>query len=487
MSENANIATLENKQNKDTNTQAETKEELKHDPINGTFEISVDNNFLEATLIITPPYFEGKPVTEEMIQKELTSRGIVFGVDNTLIKKIIRENLVNTRHIIAKGIHPQDGINGTITYLFEKKVENIPKEDEKGFVNYRDLGLIRNIKAGTHIAKLTFPTDGVPGTDIRNAVIPQKKGISADAPIGENVGFTGDGSVMIALVDGNLKYAGNKFAVETVFNMKGNVDSSTGNLEFIGDIIIRGEVLNGFKVTAQKSITIYENATGATIEAGGDIVIKKGCINTKVVSHGNVTIDFVENSNIACDGDLKGDAFLTSTVYCGGELTASGKRGYLMGGKYTCLKNLTANSIGTKSYMATVVTVGDNAIMLEEKAECERKIKDIDNQILRCTQAVDFLTQKKKEFGALPPEKVEILNNAIKQKLINQVEKSKVEARIADIIKYLENKQNLSITCRKELYPGTRITINDFVLQVKDIYQYCRIYLDDDGIKTETL
>ena len=461
--------------------------ESKHEPVNGKFELSIEKNFSEATLIVTPPYFDGKAVTEDDITKELSNRGVTYGIDNKLIKKIIKEDLYNSPYRIASWLLPVDGINGTIEYKFEKKTEIMPKEDEKGFVNYKDLGLIRNIKVGTVIAVITLPTDGTPGIDLRNAPIAQKKGASADIAHGDNIGISGDGTQMIALVDGNLRYAGNKFSIETVFNLKGNVDASTGNLDFIGDIIIRGEVLDGFKVSSHKNITLYENATGATIEAGGDVLIKKGCINSKIISHGNVTLDFVENSNITCDGDLKGDSFITSTVYCGGEFNVVGKKGVLMGGKYTCLKNLTANSIGTKSYLPTVVTVGDNAIMLEEKADCERKIIEIDFQILRCTQAVDFLTQKKKEHGSLPPERVDMLNAAIKQRLLNQVQKSKVEARISEIVKYLENKQNLSITCKKEIYPGTKITINDLVLAVKDKYQYCKIYLGEDGIKTETL
>ena len=466
---------------------SEQNEELKHEPINGKFELAISANFSEATVIVTPPYFDGKSVTEEDLLKELSNKGVTYGIDTKLIKKIFREELYNSPYRIATWLLPENGVDGTITYKFEQKSEIMPKEDEKGYVNYKDLGIIRNIKVGTVIAAITLPTDGKPGFDLRNAPIVQKKGAPANTAHGDNIGLSGDGTQMIALVDGNLKFAGNKFSIETVFNLKGNVDASTGNLDFIGDIIVRGEVVDGFKVSSHKNITIYENATGATVEAGGDVTIKKGCINSKIVSHGNVTLDFVENSHITCDGDLKGDSFITSTVYCGGEFNCVGKIGVLMGGKYTCLKNLTANSIGTKSYLPTVVTVGDNAIMLEEKAESERKIIELDFQILRCTQAVDFLTQKKKELGSIPPERVDMLNSAIKQKLILQVEKNKVEARIKEIIKYLENKQNLSITCKKDIYPGTKITINDLVLQVKDKYQYCKIYLGEDGIKTETL
>lgn len=461
--------------------------ELEHDPVDGTFEIAVDAALMQASLSVKPPYFGGKAVEEKDILKELSVRQITYGVDQDSIRSILERNLFETPYIIATGLKPENGTDGTITYLFDKVVENKPKEDEHGFVNYKDLGLIRNITAGTTIADITLPTEGSQGINIKNQIIRQRPGAPALATHGANIGISEDGLRMVALADGNLKYSGKQFSIDTVFDMKGDVDISTGNLDFIGDIIVRGEVMEGFKVSSQKNITVYGNVTGANIEANGDVTIKKGCINSKIRSHGNVSVDFVESSNIACDGDLKADAFIFSDIYCGGELTASGKRGALMGGKYTCLKNLSAQTIGTKSYTSTVITVGDNAVMVEERADKTTQLENINTQILRCTQAIDFLNAKKAEFGGLPAEKEEQLDMFIKVKIQSEAEKSKLEKRIAEITEYLEQKENLSITCKKELYPGVKITINDFVMQVNTTYQYCRIYLDSDGIKTETL
>lgn len=465
---------------------SEENEELKHDPIDGKFQLDVSSDLHDVSMTLTPAYFGGKEVVVEDVMKELQNEGIVFGIDKNIINRIFSEKLYKNSYLIAKYKAPVDGVDGSISYLYEKIVEAKPKEGENGFVDYRDLGLIRNIKIGTPIAEITFPTDGEEGTDVKGQPIAQKKGKEVKPLMGDNTGLNGDGSKIIAKADGNLKYSGNKFSVETVYNMRGDVDASSGNLDFIGEIVIRGEVQEGFKVSSLKNITVYGNITGATIEAGGDVVVKKGCINSSILSHHDVTVGFCENSKINCDGNLKGDVFVVCDVYCGGELIAQGRTGALMGGKYTCLKNLTANSIGTKSYNPTNVTVGDNAIMVEEKADCEKKIKELDFKILRCTQAIDFLNEKKK-IMKIPQEKEELLSSSVKSKIMFNMEKKKHEQRIKEIDTYLENKENLSITCKKELFPGTKITINDFVFAVNDKYQYCKIYLGEDGIKTETL
>ena len=461
--------------------------DLEHDPIDGNYVIDVADNLSEAVLTVNPAYFGGKAVEEETVLKELARLGVVYNVDTSLIHQIFQNGLFKSPYRIASHLPPEDGENGTVTFHFAQKVENLPKEDEKGFVNYKDLGYIRNIRAGTVIATITPPTEGTPGINIKNGVLPQKKGIPAKVTYGENIGLSGDGAQVLALSDGNLKFTGGRFAIEKTFILQGDVDLSIGNLDFIGDIVIRGGVSEGFKIVSQKSVTVSENVLNATIEAGGDVVIRKGCINSRVISHGNVTADFVENSEITCDGNLKADAFVMSTVYCGGELTAAGRIGQLMGGKYTCLKNLTVNSIGSRSYQQTFITVGDNAVMTEEREECRKRLTKLEHEIVHYTQIVDFLTHKKKELGTLPEERIELLNNALKQKLVSQMEKKKIIDRIGEIDLYLQNKQNLSITCKKELFPGTRITINDFVYQVNDKYQYCKIYLGNDGIKFEAL
>lgn len=474
----------ENPQNTETDI---NQEQEVHPPVDGSFSVVTSNNLSEATLSVTQPQYGGKTVSESDVRQELTKQKICYGIDDNAIKQIIENGPYDTPRRIAFWTPPEDGVNGTIKYLFEKNVEIKPKEDENGFVDYRDLGIIRNITQGTIIAEITLPTTGEPGTNIRNEKVMQKIGVAANTAHGEGIGLSGTGEQLIALTDGNLKYSNNKFSIETVFNMKGDVDVSTGNIDFIGDIIIKGEVKEGFKVISKKSITIFENATNAIIEAGGNVVIKKGCIGTKISAKGNVTLSFVENSKIKCDGSLKGDAFITCDVECGGELTATGSKGFLMGGKYTSLKSLYANSIGTKSYGSTIVTVGDNAVMLEERADCEKKLKDLEQQIINCTQIVDFLTVKKKEIGSIPPERESLLNKSVKQKIMLHIDIGKIEARIKEIDKYIENRQNLSVTCKKHLYPGTKITINDFVMQVNDLYQYCKISLDQDGIKVETL
>ncbi|MCD8491911.1 MAG: FapA family protein [Geovibrio sp.] len=63
------------------------------------------------------------------------------------------------------------------------------------------------------------------------------------------------------------------------------MDYSTGNIVFNGVVHIRGDVLSGFSVKAEKDIMVEGIVQDATMVAGGSIVIKtgiKGEVNNNV-------------------------------------------------------------------------------------------------------------------------------------------------------------------------------------------------------------
>lgn len=457
-------------------------------PIPGSFTITIAPDCSDVWMELRPPQNGGLAVTEDEFRREMATKAIRFGIDDNAIHRIFAHNMFNSRQRIAQWKPAEDGVDGTIKYVYVLEQELKPKEDEKGFVDYRDLGLVHNIEAGQTIANITLPTEGQPGTDVMGRTVNQKKGVAAKVSMGENVGLSGDGTVMLALASGNLKNNGGKYLVETVINIRGDVDMTTGNIDFIGDVNIHGEVMEGFVLISRKgNITVNGNCTSATLEAQGNITIKKGCLNSTLTAKGDVKVDFVESSKIHCEGNVTGDIFLTSEVYCGGSLNAQGTKGRLMGGKYTSLGNIQAGAIGSKNYAATFVTIGGNAVMMEEKAECQKKIGECDMLITRYTQAIDFLNQKKHNGVHIGEDKEELLTGAVKSRIVMKKERSAMEKRVNEIDEYLKNRQNLTITCKRHLYPGVKITLNDMVMNVNSVYQHCKVYMGDDGIKIDLL
>lgn len=452
-------------------------------PVDSTVAVNVLSNGSEAYITVEPPKNGGAEITEAAIMEVLDKNNVKYGLDTDMISSIVIDKRYSSKLPVAKWTPPVNGVDGTITYRFETVVKNAPVEDEHGFVDYKNLGLVRTVHKGDVIADITMPTEGEPGMDVRGKVLRQIVGKKAKYTVGTNTAVTEDGLQIISNVDGNVNYRGGAFHVDQVVTIAGDVDASVGNISFVGDVVVKGEVLEGFKISSNANIIVAGNVNGATLEADGDIVIKKGCINSNVVAHGSVTANFCEYSDIKCDGDLNSTNFVVCDVYCGGTITTKGNNGGLLGGKYTCLNSVELSNIGTKSYIPTMLTIGDNALLSEEKEAVQKQIEKVKENLEKVLLIIEFLHNKKKEISPkpLPPDKEEILGTSRRQKVLYNVEINNLNKRIEEINISLANRQYLSVGCKGYIYPGVKIIINDAVFKAEAEYVRTKITLGEDG------
>lgn len=450
------------------------------------YDVSVSTGNKEAFIFITPPSGTGKGVTVDGIEAALKANNVVFGLREDVIKMIADDQKYSQKLCVAVAQLPIDGVSGSITYKYDKKVEAAPTENERGFVDYKDLGFIRVVRTGDVIADITLPTEGEPGVDVRGGKIAQYPGKKAQFTLGPNTKITEDEQHVVAAADGRLIFKNNAFTVETTVLINGDVDASVGNISFIGDVIIKGNVCEGFKVSSNTNITVFGEVNGATLEAGGNITIKQGCVFAKITCHGNVSALFCERSSINCDGNISAQNYVICNIYCAGELTIKASNGSLIGGKYTILNSLEASNIGSKTYTPTDITLGDNAILADEKTQLEMKIAAAQKKIEDLTMIVNFLNEKKKELRKLPDDKEEMLATAVRQRVLLNVEIKTNQKRIDEINVYLSTKQQLWVRCKGYIYPGTRITINDNVFKADTEYAHSMVSIGADGEITAT-
>lgn len=449
-------------------------------PVDSNVSVTVVANGSEAYITVEPPVNGGAEITADTIIRKLAEAGVTYGINQEAVNKIADKKLYGDRTLIAVWTSPVNGVDGTITYRYDKKVEIAPVEDEHGFVDYKNLGLVRTVHKGDIIADITLPTEGTPGTDVRGKTIRQVIGKKASYSIGTNTELTEDGTQIVALIDGNINFKNNAFVIDNVVTIAGDVDASVGNISFVGDVVVKGEVMEGFKISSNANIIVAGNVNGAQLEADGDVIIKKGCINSKVVAHGSVTINFCERSDIKCDGTLTSSNFVICDVYCG-ELCAKGNTGGLMGGKYTSLSSVELSNIGTKNYTPTMLTIGDNALLAEERIALTNEIEKNQKSINDLTLIINFLNEKKKELRTLPEDKEKILGNACRQKILLGVEINRLNKRVDEININLASRQYLTVSCKGYMYPGVKIVINDAVFKADTEYVRTKIRLEEDG------
>ena len=69
---------------------------------------------------------------------------------------------------------------------------------------------------------------------------------------------------------------GTKLSVVPVLEIKGDVGPATGNIDFVGSVLIRGRIKSGFRVVAKGDVQVERTLEDAEIKAGGNIILQRG-------------------------------------------------------------------------------------------------------------------------------------------------------------------------------------------------------------------
>ena len=117
--------------------------------------------------------------------------------------------------------------------------------DEHGRVDYFHLNLVQNVEKGQPICQIVPPVEGIPGRNVLDEEIPCKEGKMPVLPKGRNTEASEDGMQLLAVKAGRVEFSGRSFLVKSVLEIGGNVDFSTGNINFVGDVHIHGDVSSG--------------------------------------------------------------------------------------------------------------------------------------------------------------------------------------------------------------------------------------------------
>ena len=406
------------------------------------FHISA--NKLYAWVMVFPPMGEGQELTRAMLYQALQGQGIAYGINERLADRLSHDDQRYFHlFLIAQGKPAFDGKNGNIVDYFPRVVERILAVDEYDQVDYAALNLINNVKEGQEICRLIRPTEGEPGRTVLDQEIPAKSGKSVSLPKGRNTEISEDGDALVALADGHVEFTGRGFQVKPVLDVPGDVDFSTGNIKFVGDVNINGDVLSGFSVQAMGSVWVGGVIeAGSTVEAGGDLTVVKGILGdgtTTVRSQRCVFSKYIENATIYVRENLQTDAIINGGVYCDGEVVVRSGRGVIMGGRVWAAKKISASIVGSRSERRTSIVLGGLPCTSFEREQVRRELKEleIEHERLECQldspvkSSLLGKVRMRLSTTELRLQQLEEDLNRIKESLGNKEEEGRLECGVA--------------------------------------------------------
>lgn len=425
----------------------------------------ISSNKLYAWVIVLPPVNGGAELSQDMLYKAMADQRIMYGVDLRLADHLASDEAKYFNlYLIAKGKPAFDGTNGNIVDAFPRVLPRVLEVDEFDRVDYTALNLIRNVKEGEEICRLIKPTEGEPGCTVLGQEIPARSGKSVPLPKGRNTEISEDGTLLLASISGDVEFTGHSFQVKPVLDIPGNVDFSTGSINFLGDVNIRGDVLSGFTVRAMGTIQVAGVVeAGSTVEAGGDLIVVKGILGdgtTIIRSHRSIFSKYIENSTIYVRENLQTDCIINSYIYSDGEVLVRSGRGTIIGGRIWAAKKISASAVGARSECRTAVALGGLPCTNFERELVQRELKVLEMELEKLECQLDSTS------------KSSLLDKTRSKLMVAELKLKQLESELADLKIEADEKNKGRLECGIA-YPGTEISFGDETFRVRQESRQC--------------
>lgn len=458
-------------------------------PIAETSYITMTPDRMEVTARFYPASSEGRAYGKEDILSDLRVNKVTFGYDEKVIEEYVANKKYCTDYIIAKGIPAREGHDAFITYNFPTDNKARPTLNEDGTVDFFNLNVVNHCKEGDVLAVLTPEDRGDSGTDVMGNVIKPHDVRRVSLSYGLNIDINEARTELRSKVNGHVSLVGGKVFVADVLEVE-NVDNATGNITYEGNVKINGNVCSNFSVKCNGNIEVKGIVEGAYLEAGGNIILARG-INGMgkgtLKSGGNIIAKFLENSTVYSGGYIETESILHSKVQAKTEVNVVSRKGFITGGSVNATNAIRVKTLGTAMGADTEVTVGVDPELTNRYQELAKEIQDTQKNLKMMLPVLEASKQKLAQGVKFLPDQIKQLQNlAVSVKTLQETATN--DAKEMETLKeIMDSSTNARVEVTGEVYAGTKITISDVSMIVKDSFKYCRFTKQQGMVKMTTL
>ncbi len=404
--------------------------------------VYVAQNKMIAWVFLFPPVGEEGAFSAGEVGRALQLSHVTSGIEAAMLVRIMQEKPFFRWLPIAIGTPVVQGSEGSIHEHYAKELPFEVKIDENGVADYKASNYVRQIMKGDVICDITPSVQGSDGVQIDGKPAKAKPIRELKIPKGNNTELTEDGLHLIASIDGNVEYRNGVYEICPVLVIPGDVDYKVGNVNFNGDIHIKGVVRENFRVTATGAIIVDGLVEAADIDAGGDLLITRGVVGDNratIRSGGCLRVKFLENCVVHAKESVYADCIMNSEIHSDNSINVLSGRGSVIGGSLTAMERIQARMIGAQSGRRTELTLG--------------------------VQSFDQPAMSESEEGTAE----------------NQPEKLQADGQGASACTQADLKR-----CRLEcdiVYPITTLTVRKATWTAKDIKRQCKVIYDVENEK----
>ena len=435
--------------------------------------VEVTKDEMTGSIVVSPPSMSGSEASFDMIKRAILQQGVVEAcIEEDKIREFVDTPVYNAPFEVAKAIQPVDGHDAYISYNFETDPKKLRAQvDEEGKVDYKKLNNIQNVIADQPLAQKIPAERGKGGKTLFGRYLEAKNGKDIQIQLGANVKLDRDGVTIKAEIDGEVMLVNGKVTVEPVKYLDA-VNVKTGDVKFVGTVVIKGNVQEGYKVEAT-NIEVNGIVDKSRLEATGNIIVRQGVFGKGegyIKAGKSLWAKFINDTTVEVEENvIVSDSIVNSNVTAMKNIVLRGKKAQIIGGHLMATEEICARKVGSPGGgTETILEVGVDPRAKKRLEELQNQQAKSTKEYENCDLDIQTLEQQKKLRKKLPQEKEEKLKN-LKERC-EQISEE-LEAMTDEINKIQEHLRDLKaigkVKVEGDVYAGVKIYIRDVLDEVK--------------------
>ncbi len=326
------------------------------DPKQAQPRVRVSADKQQAHLLV-PPTFSRSWLTPEFCRSLCVEAGVQFTTEvqqaiDSLLAQLPPEGQA-VEALIAQATAPQHGRDAQVQWLVQEPSQVCQD------TSFYDRSAFVMVRHGQVLGQVTPATAGEDGRDVTGHILA--------AIAGKPPPLTTDDSILldaqqrlVAQADGILIRQHDKAGISQVLEVSNDVDFSTGNIDFTGNVVIRGHIGDRFTVRAGGSVQVSGVIEAAEIYCGGDLVASGGMAGRqsgRLQVGGNLIVRFLDAVTASVKGDLRLEReAIGSQIVVHGQIDSP--TGSIIGGVLVPTGAVRIATLGSPAGNATQIIVG---------------------------------------------------------------------------------------------------------------------------------
>lgn len=413
----------------------------------------------------------------------LKENHIQYGIKMDVLQSIVDDPAsVNFPVIIASGIPP---VNGSDAYLRNELRKR--NDDQAEIFNFRVVMHIPSVNNGELLASIVPEGEGTNGVDVMGNSIPARKGRPLRIKTGSNI-LTRNGRYF-STVDGQVSITSKSISVNPVFEVNGDLDLRTGNIDFTGTVIIKGDIPSGYEIKAGGDIHVYGLVEASNLVAGGNIFIRGGVaggMKGSISAEGNIIANYLNQSIVKAGQDIAiKTSILHSRITAGGNIDC--RTGTIIGGVLSAGRNIHVKELGNELFTKTELAIGWDPFLDKRERDILGQMESAKANINKLIEIESKLADLVKHTGKISREQQEMIVKQLATRKSIEINLAELEGELDSLALEKQERLDSSLFVLDKVYPNAKMFFGKYALMTNRIYKMARFSLYQSEISIHPL